>query len=329
MVYQEDPELKICTQKPTGVQTFASFIVDLKCVNVKDLAADDNGTWVTSTPRRKYELKQKHGVICSVKYISKVTPEVRDVITICQQYGTHQGTPEFRRIITTVIDNKGLTGPRAVVQYFFQGGKKVPVHLKPHGNSKHTGRSYFRTQPSTLQIIKEKCKTMSASVAYNDVFQAAGGIDNSKSMSEEPRNKSQVYNACKSVKSEKGHEKDDIFDLLSLLKEHQSMEDEGFLKEVQIGTTPCAILASKRQLDNVVMFCCQLSQFSVFGVDATFELGDFYVTLTTYKNPSLRNCRTNGPPVFWGQHSFTWSAELRIISLFLQVFSNLNLIYMT
>ena len=90
MVYQEDPELKICTQKPTGVQTFASFIVDLKCVNVKDLAADDNGTWVTSTPRRKYELKQKHGVICSVKYISKVTPEVRDVITICRQ---HQGTP--------------------------------------------------------------------------------------------------------------------------------------------------------------------------------------------------------------------------------------------
>ena len=78
------------------------------------------------------------------------------------------------------------------------------------------------------------------------------------------------------------------------------MEGGGFLKEVQIGSTPCAILASKQQLDNVVTFCCQPTQFSVLGVDATFELGDFYVTLTTYKNHSLRNCRTNSPPVFLG-----------------------------
>ena len=47
--------------------------------------------------------------------------------------------------------------------------------------------------------IKEKCKTMNASVVYNDIFEAAGGIDKCKSMSEEPRNKSQVYNASKSV----------------------------------------------------------------------------------------------------------------------------------
>ena len=231
-----------------------------------------------------------------------MTPEVdkRDVITICRQYGTHQATPEFQRIITTVIDNKGMVKPRAVVQYFFQGGKTVPVHLKPHGNSKRKERPYYRTQPSTLQAIKEKCKTMTANVAYSDVFEAAGGIDNSKSMSEEPRNKSRVYNACKSVKSESGQDKDEIFDLLSLLKEHQAMEEGGFLKEVQIGSTPCAILASKRQLNNVVMYCCQPTQFSVSGIDAKFELGDFYVTLTTYINPSLRNCRTNSSPVFLG-----------------------------
>ena len=134
-------------------------------------------------------------------------------------------------------------------------------------------------------------------MAYSDVFEAAGGIEHSKSMSKEPRNKSQVYNACKSVKAP---EKDEIFDLLSLLKEHQSMEDGGFLREVQIGSTPCAILTTKRQLENILMYCCQSNHFSVFGIDATFELGDFYVTLTTYKNPSLRNCRTNSEPVFLG-----------------------------
>ena len=35
-------------------------------------------------------------------------------------------------------------------------------------------------------------------------------------------------------------------------------------------------------------------------IDATFELGDFYVTLTTFNNPFLCNGRTNSPPVFLG-----------------------------
>lgn len=91
------------------------------------------------------------------------------------------------------------------------------------------------------------------------------------------------------------------------------MEDDGFLREVQIGSTPYAILATKRQLENIVIYCCQPDHFSVFGIDATFELGDFYVTLTTYRNPSLRNCRTNSEPIFLGQLSSTWSIGLKII----------------
>ena len=54
---------------------------------------------------------------------------------------------------------------------------------------------------------------MTASVAYSDVFKAAGGIHDCKSMSEEPLNKSQMYNACKSVISESGQGKEEIFDL--------------------------------------------------------------------------------------------------------------------
>ena len=145
------------------------------------------------------------------------------------------------------------------MQYFFQGGKAL-VQLPSHGNSKHKEQPYYHTQASTLQAIKEKCKTMTASVAYSDVFKAASGIHNSKSVSEEPRNKSRVYNAGKTVKSEVGQDKYKIFDLLSLLKEHQAMEGGGLLSEVQIGSTPCAILASKQQLDNVVTFA--VSQLS-------------------------------------------------------------------
>lgn len=69
---------------------------------------------------------------------------------------------------------------------------------------------------------------------------------------------------------------------------------------VTFSSTPCAIVASKAQLENIVTFCCQRSSFSILGVDATFELGDFYVTLTTYRNLFLRSQRTNKMPVLLG-----------------------------
>ena len=104
------------------------------------------------------------------------------------------------------------------------------------------------------------------------------------------------------------------------------MEGGGFLKEVQIGSTPCAILASKQQLDNVT-YCCQPIQFSVLGIDATFELGDFQVTLTTYKNHSLRNCLTNSPPVFLGPAFIHMERQTQDYKSFLSSLLKLNHIF--
>ena len=66
------------------------------------------------------------------------------------------------------------------------------------------------------------------------------------------------------------------------LKQHQSSDDRGFWCEVIISYKSCATLASKIQLETVVMFCCHSSLFLFLGVDATFELGDFYMPLTIY-----------------------------------------------
>ena len=47
-IIQEDvPRRNLCTQKPCGVRSIASFVVDLESVDLKDLSADDNGVWVT------------------------------------------------------------------------------------------------------------------------------------------------------------------------------------------------------------------------------------------------------------------------------------------
>ena len=151
----ETPSSGLCTRKPCGVQTCASFVVDLDRVPLRDLHADDNGSWATSSPRRKYVVEKEDDKVISAKMFSdSCTDDSDSVVTIYRQYGTHKGTPTFRRIIATVHNSSGKQLPKAIVQYYFIGGEKVPIQIPPHGNASRTIRPYYRTQPSTLHAIK-------------------------------------------------------------------------------------------------------------------------------------------------------------------------------
>ena len=70
------------TEKPCGVCTFASFIVDLNCINLKYLPADDNGVWVTASPRRKYEVKRIHGTVVSMKHVTTSGTDKSNVVSV-------------------------------------------------------------------------------------------------------------------------------------------------------------------------------------------------------------------------------------------------------
>ena len=85
-------------------------------------------------PRRSYEVKQMGDTITRVEEVKD--PGGANVFTVFRQYGTHADTPEFRRIITSVYSDEKGKLRYAVVQYFFKGGKKVPVILSSHGNAK-------------------------------------------------------------------------------------------------------------------------------------------------------------------------------------------------
>ena len=195
-------------------------------------------------------------------------------------------------------DKSGHILARLLLQYYFKSGVTSEVIISPHGNSL-SNKPFYRTQPSTIKEIQEGCTSQSAPVVYDAVFEKAGGLEHSHTASAEPRNKMQIYNAKKGKTLPSGHNKDDLYDLLVLLKHHQA-DPSGFLKEVTLSSTPSALLATQQQLENLVRFCCQSMQYSVMGVDATFNLGDFYVTIITYQNLLLRNPHTSQPPVFIG-----------------------------
>ena len=52
--------------------------------------------------------------------------------------------------------------------------------------------------------------------------------------------------------------------------------------------------------EDLEKFCCNPEELSVFSVDVTYDIGDFFVTTTTYKHLMLVDRETGSSPTFPG-----------------------------
>lgn len=249
---------------------------------------------------------ERHGPTGEVVSVEQVKQAGENVYTLFRQYGSHKASKaaqrvEFKRVVATLKDSNGTLAPLAILQYFFKGGQEQDIVLAHHGNAKgNKKRPYLRTATTTLQNIKVNCLSKKPKVLYDERFETSGGLLNSESASSEPRDPKQVYNArADAITKTKGEDKDEIFQLLIKLKEDNS-SDGGFIQEVTFGRTPEVIVAFDQQLEDLVRFCTSPVCFSVVGIDPTFNLGKFFVTLTTYKHPMLELKSTQEHPVFIG-----------------------------
>ena len=75
---------------------------------------------------------------------------------------------------------------------------------------------------------------------------------------------------------------------------------DGYVREVVGAPEPMAFLATDRQLKDIELYCCQEDDFSILGIDPTFNLGNFSVTPTTYRCRKIVNVTTGKSPVFLG-----------------------------
>ena len=75
-----------------------------------------------------------------------------------------------------------------------------------------------------------------------------------------------------------------------------------FIQGIRTTADPATILAFDFQLDDLVCFCTSQSrgEFCVLTVDPTFLLGDFDVTLITYRRMLLETKRGKSHPIFLG-----------------------------
>lgn len=98
---------------------------------------------------------------------------------------------------------------------------------------------------------------------------------------------------------EKSKERYTLFAVMEKCKREQS-KSMPFIRSVLAAPEPICLFCNDRQLHDVKHFCCNAINFSILGVDATFNLGEFSVTITTYRHLLLEEETTGKPPVMIG-----------------------------
>lgn len=149
--------------------------------------------------------------------------------------------------------------PVVMTAYKFDGVPEHTVVTRPHGNSK-SNKPYRRTMSSTKTRLAAKLKTEKPKDANDSVFQSKGGLLGAKGAGELPRGRTQAYNLMEQCKN----------------AEHSYR----FVQEVTCAPEAMAVLCTNQQLLDIERFCCDPYMFSVFGIDPTFNLGQFSYRLS-------------------------------------------------
>ena len=163
----------------------------------------------------------------------------------------------------------------------------------PHGNAK-SKIPYHPTWPSTRELIKQECNVHGPKRVVQSVSSKVGGVMCVKTPGTLPRNEQQALYYRRTEK--RTSQDDDLFHVVQLCK---SGGYARYIRDIRAAPEPSIILATDRQILDLVKFCTQ-NPFCVMTVDPTFNLGEFDVTVVTYRQMLLESSRYSKHPVFVG-----------------------------
>jgi hypothetical protein len=163
--------------------------------------------------------------------------------------------------------------------------------MYPHGNSK-SKKPYYPTWPSTRELIKKECESHGPKHTIQSVSSKVGGVLNIDAPGKIPRNERQILYYKQASKQETS---DDLLHIVQLCKN----DTANFIRDVRVAPEPSIILATDRQLADLVKFCTQ-TPFCIMTIDPTFNLGEFDVKVISYRNLMLETHRYQKHPIFVG-----------------------------
>lgn len=120
----------------------------------------------------------------------------------------------------------------------------------------------------------------------------AGGVIDTHAISSLPRYTKQIEYLTQ--KPSERVKKDPLASVVEL----QKTTFPGFIRDVVCNDLPTVMLFTDQQLNNIMKFCCheRVNQVSELGVDVTFQLGPFYVLVTSFKKTVRRVTGANNHP---------------------------------
>ena len=158
-------------------------------------------------------------------------------------------------------------------------------------------------KPCCNQRTHSKCLGPSQAVSAK-----AGGVLKASAPGQLPQNEKQISNfktklAVQSRASAFPHlSLDAAADDLFVVMQQAYTEDASkkFVRAVYAAPEPAVVVATELQLQDLAHFCTSLFELSILTVDPTFCLGEFDVTLITFRHLFLQSKRFKTPPVFVG-----------------------------
>ena len=186
------PSSYICTSHPTQFDRNAVFVIDSSSLKAADdIKCDDCGAWrQTKTATVYVEIDfMDCGSVLSVKNVCRSSQQ-KIYSLFCRHY-TCLSSPDLTRRIAVITLLCGKTHNLQYLQYKFSG-EEHPIEVKPHGNAKHSTKSYRCTCPSTLSDLEEELKVYPPKRAVFRVDRERGGIFNVRCEGDLPRNSLQA-----------------------------------------------------------------------------------------------------------------------------------------
>jgi hypothetical protein len=149
--------------------------------------------------------------------------------------------------------------------------------------------------------IKEELKSAGPKTVISKVSAEVGGVIGATDACILPRNEQQVMKA-KSRSKIAAVPTCSSNDNFAVVMHHAFLEDSDnqFIRDIKTLREPAIVVCYDRQLDDLVRFCTYSEEFGILTIDPTFSLGDFDVTVITYRHLLLHSKRTGKPPVFVG-----------------------------
>ena len=198
------------------------------------------------------------------------------------------------------VGNSTTPLPQFYVQYYFDNEEHSIPFTKSHGNSKNPKKIIQHITYSLRNQIKNLASEgIKGTEIFNRMIQIAGGFERANSSAELPASCTKIYDISLKMKLKEGKEmKEKIMELIGICNNKKGTPTI-FLREARTAPELILVLDNERQLDDVERFGTR-SSFTVLGVDPTFNMCDYNVTIATHRHPLLLVKNRDIHPVMLG-----------------------------